>query len=93
MICLHFLLDLKIKNCFGNIYFCKLHYQFPFDKLALNSLPYLGEAKVEDEIKHVESSLFDFDTIRIGTNNFSDANKLGQGGFGPVYKVNIALLN
>jgi len=34
----------------------------------------------------------DFDTIRVGTNNFSDANKIGQGGFGCVYKVNIALL-
>ncbi|XWS23657.1 hypothetical protein CRYUN_Cryun28dG0033900 [Craigia yunnanensis] len=27
-----------------------------------------------------------FGTIRITTNNFSDENKLGQGGFGAVYK-------
>lgn len=47
---------------------------------------------VDDEIKLVVSSQFDFDTIRVATNNFSDANKLGQGGFGPVYKVNIASL-
>ncbi|KAK7280214.1 hypothetical protein RJT34_25276 [Clitoria ternatea] len=40
----------------------------------------------EDETKEVESSQFDFDTIKVATNNFSDANKLGQGGFGPVYK-------
>ncbi|KAK7343549.1 hypothetical protein VNO77_12359 [Canavalia gladiata] len=45
-----------------------------------------SEAKVEEEIIQVESSQFDFDTIKIATNNFSDANKLGQGGFGPVYK-------
>ncbi|RZB43824.1 Cysteine-rich receptor-like protein kinase 29 [Glycine soja] len=45
-----------------------------------------SEAKVDDEIEQVGSSLFDFDTIRVGTNNFSPANKLGQGGFGPVYK-------
>jgi len=25
------------------------------------------------------------------TNNFSDANKPGEGGFGPVYKVNITV--
>jgi len=25
------------------------------------------------------------------TNNFSDANKLGEGGFGPVYKVHITV--
>ncbi|KAK1391220.1 Receptor-like serine/threonine-protein kinase [Heracleum sosnowskyi] len=30
--------------------------------------------------------LFDFRTIANATNNFSDGNKLGQGGFGPVYK-------
>ena len=30
---------------------------------------------------------FDLITILAATNNFSDANKLGEGGFGPVYKV------
>ncbi|CAH9095393.1 unnamed protein product [Cuscuta epithymum] len=29
---------------------------------------------------------FDLATIRIATNSFSDHNKLGEGGFGPVYK-------
>jgi len=57
--------------------------------MALNYLPHLGEAKVDDKIIQLESSRFDLDTIRVATNNFSDANKLGQGGFGPVYKVNI----
>ncbi|XP_043705477.1 cysteine-rich receptor-like protein kinase 15 [Telopea speciosissima] len=33
-----------------------------------------------------QSLQFDFDTIRAATANFSDMNKLGQGGFGPVYK-------
>jgi hypothetical protein len=35
----------------------------------------------------VESLQFDFDIIKVATNNFSEANKLGQGGFGPVYQV------
>jgi hypothetical protein len=35
----------------------------------------------------VESLQFNFATIRVATENFSDANKLGQGGFGAVYKV------
>ena len=40
-----------------------------------------------DEISGVESLQFDFRTIAVATENFSDANKLGQGGFGAVYKV------
>jgi len=40
-----------------------------------------------DEIISVESLQFNFATIRVATENFSDANKLGQGGFGAVYKV------
>lgn len=41
----------------------------------------------EDEITIVESLQFNFDIIRVATNDFSDSNKLGQGGFGIVYKV------
>ncbi|KAK1304628.1 Receptor-like serine/threonine-protein kinase SD1-8 [Acorus calamus] len=33
--------------------------------------------------------LFDLDTLEIATNNFSDANKIGEGGFGLVYKGNL----
>ncbi|XP_024199741.2 G-type lectin S-receptor-like serine/threonine-protein kinase At1g61500 isoform X1 [Rosa chinensis] len=38
--------------------------------------------------KHDSSELkvYDFDSILIATDNFSITNKLGQGGFGPVYK-------
>ncbi|CAN4083842.1 unnamed protein product [Withania somnifera] len=38
------------------------------------------------DISEVESLQYDFPTIRAATDNFSNANKLGQGGFGPVYK-------
>lgn len=34
-----------------------------------------------------EVPLFQFDTVVVATNNFSEKNKLGQGGFGPVYMV------
>ncbi|KAL2244888.1 UNVERIFIED_CONTAM: Cysteine-rich receptor-like protein kinase 26 [Sesamum indicum] len=39
-----------------------------------------------DDISTPESLQFAFGTIRDATNNFSDNNKLGQGGFGTVYK-------
>ncbi|PIN16423.1 hypothetical protein CDL12_10926 [Handroanthus impetiginosus] len=40
----------------------------------------------EEEISTVESLQHDFGKIRAATNDFSDNNKLGQGGFGAVYK-------
>ncbi|CAB4306256.1 unnamed protein product [Prunus armeniaca] len=39
-----------------------------------------------DEIRSAESLQFDFGTIRAATDNFSDSNKLRQGGFGAVYQ-------
>ncbi|KAF3967214.1 hypothetical protein CMV_008768 [Castanea mollissima] len=39
-----------------------------------------------DEIGRVESLQLGFGTIKVATDDFSDANKLGQGGFGAVYK-------
>ena len=42
-----------------------------------------------EEIESAESLQHSFDTIKVATDNFSEANKLGQGGFGPVYRVTI----
>lgn len=40
-----------------------------------------------DEISTAESLQYPFDTIKTATNDFSNDNKLGEGGFGSVYKV------
>ena len=40
-----------------------------------------------DDDDSVEMHYFDLSTILTATNNFSDLNKLEEGGFGPVYKV------
>ncbi|GAU14939.1 hypothetical protein TSUD_47330 [Trifolium subterraneum] len=53
-----------------------------------------GDSQDEDEVE-IETGndlkvgdllQFDFATIKLAANNFSDTNKLGQGGFGSVYK-------
>ncbi|KAH6801323.1 hypothetical protein C2S52_001787 [Perilla frutescens var. hirtella] len=40
----------------------------------------------DDDISTVESLQYDFSIIRAATDDFDDAKKLGQGGFGAVYK-------
>uniref|UniRef100_A0A0R0J530 Receptor-like serine/threonine-protein kinase n=1 Tax=Glycine max TaxID=3847 RepID=A0A0R0J530_SOYBN len=46
-----------------------------------------GELGLEgNQLSGAELPLFNFSYILAATNNFSDENKLGQGGFGPVYK-------
>ncbi|XP_050366620.1 cysteine-rich receptor-like protein kinase 10 [Argentina anserina] len=39
-----------------------------------------------DEIMSAEALQFEFESIRVATNNFAEANKLGRGGFGAVYR-------
>jgi hypothetical protein len=45
------------------------------------------EGLEENDNEGIEVPYFDFESILIATDDFSDANKLGKGGFGPVYKV------
>ena len=46
----------------------------------------------EERKEDMELPLYDLNTIEHATNNFSSMNKLGEGGFGPVFKVNRTLL-
>ncbi|KAJ6379153.1 hypothetical protein OIU76_015880 [Salix suchowensis] len=43
----------------------------------------------EEETKAIDVPCFDLESLLAATDYFSNANKLGQGGFGPVYKVKI----
>ncbi|KAH9626322.1 hypothetical protein KSS87_012866 [Heliosperma pusillum] len=45
-----------------------------------------GEVRGTYNSDELELPLFDISVIAQATNNFSDSNKLGEGGFGPVYK-------
>jgi hypothetical protein len=51
------------------------------------------ETEVANDLKVGDILQFDFEIIRLATNNFSDANILGEGGFGIVYKVKILWVN
>ena len=45
-----------------------------------------------NQVKVQELPLFNFEKVASATNNFHLSNKLGQGGFGPVYRVMVVLL-
>ncbi|XP_022859603.1 cysteine-rich receptor-like protein kinase 11 [Olea europaea var. sylvestris] len=40
-----------------------------------------------NDISTIESLQYDLNTVELATNNFSPDNKIGEGGFGSVYKV------
>lgn len=41
----------------------------------------------DGKIRHHDLSVFSYSSILAATSNFAEENKLGEGGFGPVYKV------
>lgn len=45
----------------------------------------------EEDMEYFESERLNLVAIRAATNNFSDENKLGEGGFGEVFKVHFPL--
>ncbi|KAK9133672.1 hypothetical protein Scep_013200 [Stephania cephalantha] len=53
--------------------------------VEMNCIPKSGNTE-EDPKGDIELPIFDFATIATATNNFTFGNKIGEGGFGPVYK-------
>ncbi|XP_031105237.1 G-type lectin S-receptor-like serine/threonine-protein kinase At1g11300 [Ipomoea triloba] len=54
-------------------------------KGKIEGMEYLMSEEVHDE-RRIDVPFFSFESILVATDNFSDENKLGRGGFGPVYK-------
>lgn len=48
--------------------------------------PAVPHSTNQDDIQSIDSLLLDLSTLRAATNNFAESNKLGEGGFGAVYK-------
>ena len=76
------------KNIFGDKYFA-------LDKRTITDffhahayLVILGTTKISHGKEDMELPMFDLAAIANATDNFSNNKKLGEGGFGPVYKVN-----
>jgi hypothetical protein len=63
-------------------------------QLSLWDISKVNERQDEELVWGIEGkksgfTLFSLSQLLEATSNFSDENKLGQGGFGPVYKVKI----
>ncbi|XLS93987.1 hypothetical protein HN51_069995 [Arachis hypogaea] len=74
--------SLSPKNCFPvliNLYFDAERSNF--------RIPTISKTKYPSKVKLPELSQFEFEKLAIATNNFHLANKMGQGGFGLVYRV------
>ena len=60
-------------------------------ELAGNAIPSTvddeGKKQNNDGKNSHEFHVFSFESIYVATSNFTTENKLGEGGFGPVYKV------
>ncbi|KAJ4828230.1 hypothetical protein Tsubulata_013111 [Turnera subulata] len=64
-------------------------------RMAASELGHRQEKLYQDSTsslaeKQIDLPLFDLPTIAAATNNFSFSNKIGEGGFGPVYKGKLA---
>jgi hypothetical protein len=58
-----------------------------FNDVTTSSPSFQDSKKVDETGRKLDVQFFDLSTIIVATDNFSPANRLGQGGFGPVYKV------
>lgn len=72
-----------------------MRFQDPFICYFWSNVEQIGDVGKKSEprsssMEEIESPTFDMISIAEATNQFSDSNKIGEGGFGPVYKGQIA---
>lgn len=64
-----------------------LHFDVSMSMKVEDSGPTESQRGAKVNKKEVKLPLFSFASVAAATDNFSEANKLGEGGFGPVYKA------
>ena len=52
-------------------------------------LPRRRNLSEENAVEDLELPLMEFEAVLTATEHFSDCNKVGEGGFGAVYKVDL----
>jgi hypothetical protein len=60
-----------------------------FNDVTTSSPTFQDTAKLDETCRKPNVQFFDVSTIIAATDNFFPAKRLGQGGFGPVYKVSL----
>ncbi|XP_016672205.1 putative receptor-like protein kinase At4g00960 isoform X2 [Gossypium hirsutum] len=70
----------------SNLFYNEIAVPLPSPPPSPTTSPPPKAAAADNEISGVDSLQFDFDSALVATDNFSDVKKLGQGGFGAVYK-------
>ena len=58
-----------------------------FSDITASSTTFQDSRKFDESRRKPDLLVFDISTILAATDNFSPDKRLGQGGFGPVYKV------
>nr|GMD11426.1 G-type lectin S-receptor-like serine/threonine-protein kinase At1g11410 [Ipomoea batatas] len=71
------------------VLYCLITTNIREGKTAPSNITSLQLGKYMEEARYADVLTFDLNTIRAATNNFSIDNKLGEGGFGFVYKVTL----
>lgn len=59
----------------------------------LSFLKHSNRPTDEENMGQHDLNIFTYESVLAATCNFSQENKLGEGGFGPVYKVRPCVLN
>lgn len=83
--CLYYYYCIRSKKTKNNI---SSHQETERSNTEFQLLDFDDSLITENQVDSLDFPSIELDVIHKATQHFSEANKLGEGGFGPVYKVN-----